>query len=174
MGNEPSKSRRSFLTLLTAVGSAAIGAVLAIPGASYVFDPLLRSGGKKGRWIRVADAGGLSSEDPTAFPVEGEQTDAWTRSEQVRLGVVWLRKKGDEIVALNAECPHLGCKVGYDKSAKKFVCPCHDSSFAENGQRLGGPAPRSLDPLETRVVDGKVEVRFVRFRAQVADREEIG
>jgi Rieske Fe-S protein len=174
MGHEPSKSRRSFLAVLTAVGSAAIGAVLAIPGASYVIDPLLRGGGKKGRWIKVADAEGLSSEHPSAFPVEGEQTDAWTRSEQVRLGVVWLRKKGDEIVALSAECPHLGCKVGYDKSAKKFACPCHDSAFTATGERLGGPAPRSLDPLETRVVDGEVEVRFVRFRAQVAEREEIG
>jgi hypothetical protein len=31
-----------------------------------------------------------------------------------------------------------------------------------------------MDPLEARVVDGEVEVRFVRFRAQVKERVEIG
>jgi Rieske Fe-S protein len=77
-------------------------------------------------------------------------------------------------VALNAECPHLGCKVGYDKAQKAFACPCHESSFTQEGERLGGPAPRSLDPLEARVVDGQVEVRFVRYRAQVKERVEIG
>jgi hypothetical protein len=31
-----------------------------------------------------------------------------------------------------------------------------------------------MDPLEVRVVEGQVEVRFVRFRAQVKERVEIG
>jgi Rieske Fe-S protein len=108
------------------------------------------------------------------MPVIGEQTDAWTRASQVRLGMVWLRRKGDKVVALNAECPHLGCKVAFRADHKGFACPCHDSSFSIDGEHLGGPAPRSMDPLETRVVDGQVEVRFVRFRAQVKERVEIG
>lgn len=167
--------RRSFLVALSALGSLAIGAVLAVPGVGYVVDPLLRATGKKGRWIPVADLESLDREHPVALPVVGEQRDAWTRAPEVRLGTVWVRRgKEDGVMAWNAECPHLGCKVGYDKQHKKFGCPCHDSSFSPEGEVLGGPAPRSLDPLETRVKDGRVEVRFVRFRAQVRERIEIG
>jgi menaquinol-cytochrome c reductase iron-sulfur subunit len=174
MGSEASKTRRTFLGLLVGLGSALIGAVVAIPGASYVIDPLLRGGGKKGRWLRVAKLDALDDEHPVAVPITGEQVDAWTRAPNVRLGMVWLRKKGERVAALTAECPHLGCKVGYDKEHKRFGCPCHDSAFSEDGQRIGGPAPRSMDPLDVRIVDGQVEVRFVRFRAQVKEREEVG
>lgn len=181
MGSEASKihppketGRRTFLTVLVGAGSALIGAMLAVPGAQYVLDPLLRASGQKGRWIRVAKLDALGEDHPVSMPVVGEQVDAWTREPQVRLGMVWLRRKGDKVIALNAECPHLGCKVGYKPEQKRFGCPCHDSAFTADGEVQGGPAPRSMDPLETRVVDGQVEVRFVRFRAQVKERVEIG
>jgi menaquinol-cytochrome c reductase iron-sulfur subunit len=175
MGIDASKSRRDFFTWLAVAGSAAIGAVLAIPGASYVLDPVLRSSGKKGRWIRVAELTSLSKEHPVAAPVIGEQVDAWTKAPAVKLGTVWLRvMPDDKVVALNAECPHLGCKVGFDNTRAQFGCPCHDSSFAMDGAVKGGPAPRGMDPLEVRVQDGHVEVRFVRFRAQVEERIEVG
>jgi Rieske Fe-S protein len=96
------------------------------------------------------------------------------RTPNVRLGVVWLRKKGERVQALSAECPHLGCKVGYDRERKRFACPCHESAFSQDGERLAGPSPRALDPLETRIVDEHIEVRFVRFRAQVKERVEVG
>lgn len=174
MGSDASKNRRSFLVAVATLGSAAIGALLAIPGVAYVVDPLLRGGGKKGRWLRVAALDALGKEHPTAFPVVGALTDAWTRADKVRLGTVWLRREGEAVRAFSAECPHLGCKVGYDRAHKKFGCPCHDSAFSENGEVLGGPAPRGLDPLDARVVGGQVEVRFVRFRAQVRERTEVG
>jgi menaquinol-cytochrome c reductase iron-sulfur subunit len=173
MGSEASKSRRTFLAALVGVGSAVIGLVLAVPGAAYVMDPLLRTAGKKGRWVRVAKVDSLTEDQPVAVPVIGEQTDAWTRQDNVRLGMVWLRKKGDKVTALNAECPHLGCKVAYVAERKSFGCPCHTSSFALDGKRLGGPAPRGMDPLEVRVTDGNVEVHFIRYRAQTEERIEV-
>jgi menaquinol-cytochrome c reductase iron-sulfur subunit len=175
MGTEPSKPRRTFLTALVGLGSAAIGLLLAVPGAAYVVDPLLRGGGaRKGRWLKLGSLANLSEDQPVAVPVIGEQTDAWVRSPNVRLGMVWLRKKGESVQALSAECPHLGCKVGYNREQKRFGCPCHESAFSEDGAVLGGPAPRGLDALESRVVDGQVEVRFVRFRAQVKEQVELG
>lgn len=174
MGSEASKSRRTFLGLLTMAGSAVIGLIVAVPGASYVIDPLLRGSGKKGRWVRLGDLASYSNDHPTAVPVEGEHVDAWTRADKVRLGMVWIRKKGEQVVALNAECPHLGCKIGYDKAHKNFACPCHESAFTQEGALLGGPAPRPMDALESRVVDGKVEVRFVRYRAQIKEQIEVG
>ncbi|MDH5672585.1 MAG: Rieske (2Fe-2S) protein [Myxococcales bacterium] len=174
MTDESQQGRRNFLRAAAGLGSAALGLLLALPGASYVVDPLLRASGKKGRWLPVAELEGLEEEHPVSVSVVGEQRDAWTRAPQRKLGMVWLRKKGEQVVAFNAECPHLGCKVGYDRDQKHFACPCHESAFNQDGDVQGGPAPRSLDPLETRVVDGKVEVRFVRFRAQTAERVEIG
>lgn len=175
MGLETSKSRRGFLTVLVAAGSAMIGAILLVPGAQYVLDPVLRGTTKKGRWIRVAELANLSKDQPVTAAVIGEQVDAWTKAPAVRLGTVWLRVVGeDKVSAWNAECPHLGCKVAFDGTKKHFGCPCHDSSFSLDGEVQGGPAPRGLDPLETRVQDGHVEVRFQRFRAQIKERIEIG
>lgn len=170
-----SEGRRTVLGGLIAVGGLAIGAVLGLPGVAYVLDPLLRRRDSRGGFRKVAELSRLSKEHPVAVPVIGEQTDAWTRAPERKLGTVWLRLVDDnKVEALNAECPHLGCKVGYDPEQKHFACPCHESAFALDGARKGGPAPRAMDALETRVVDGSVEVRFVRFRAQVKERIEIG
>ena len=174
MRSEASRTRRSFLNTLVVAGSAVIGLALGIPGVAYVIDPLLRGGGKKGRWIRVATLESVGEDHPVAVPVLGEQVDGWTRQPNVRLGMVWLRKKGDHVVALTAECPHLGCKVGYDSGKKRYGCPCHDSAFSLDGHATGGPAPRGMDPLEVRVQGDQVEVRFTRFRAQVKERVEVG
>lgn len=175
MSEDGSKGRRDFFTMVMAAGSAVIGALLAVPGVSYVLDPVLRSTGVKGRWLRVAEFGSLSKDHPVSVPVIGDQVDAWTKASDVKLGTVWLRVLGDNKVgAWNAECPHLGCKVGYDPEKSRFACPCHDSAFSLDGEVKGGPAPRAMDSLEARVQDGHVEVRFVRFRAQIKERIELG
>jgi menaquinol-cytochrome c reductase iron-sulfur subunit len=163
------------MTWLTAAGSAAIGAILLVPGASYVLDPVLRARDRKGRFLRVAEFASLSKDHPVSVPVIGEQVDAWTRAPATRLGTVWLRVLGENhVAAWNAECPHLGCKVAFQAEKACFGCPCHDSAFSLEGDVLGGPAPRSMDALETRVLDGHVEVRFQRFRAQTKERVELG
>jgi menaquinol-cytochrome c reductase iron-sulfur subunit len=175
MGIEASKSRRDFFTWIVALGSAAIGGLLLIPGATYVLDPVLRGAGKKERWIRVAELSSLSKEHPVSAAVIGEQVDAWTRSPAVRLGTVWLRVlPDDKVAAWNAECPHLGCKVAFNPEQSCFGCPCHDSVFGLDGQVTGGPSPRAMDSLEARVQNGHVEVRFERFRAQAKEKLEVG
>lgn len=177
MDTKPNESRRGVLAGLIAAGSLAIGTVLGLPGVSYVLDPLLRrgSGDGGGTWRKVAALSRLSKEHPVTVPVVGEQTDAWTRAPERKLGAVWLRVIDDtHVQALSAECPHLGCKVGYEAHHKQFACPCHESAFDLDGHVKAGPAPRAMDTLEARVVDGEVEVRFKRFRAQVKERIEIG
>ena len=167
--------RRAFMVWLTTAGSTAIGSLLLVPGASYVLDPVLRAREKKGRFIRVAELASLSKDQPVSVPVIGEQIDAWTKAPATRLGTVWLRVLADDRVsAWNAECPHLGCKVALQADKARFACPCHESAFSLDGKVLGGPAPRGMDQLETRIQDGHVEVRFQRFRAQTKERVEIG
>lgn len=166
--------RRTFIGWLAA-GAAAAGAALAgIPGLGAVLDPLLRRSRDTGGWRDVAPEPLVPAEGPVSLPVVGDVVDAWSRAEDQVLGTVWLRRTDDGIAALSAECPHLGCKVSWSKDEGQYACPCHESGFGEDGSVLYGPSPRGMDPLETRVRDGRVEVRFKRFRTQTSDRVEVG
>ena len=175
-GSGPRSGRRNALGILAGLSAATAGALWFIPGLRYVADPLLRRPSSNVRWKRVAKLEDLPTDVPVACAVIGERVDAWTRSPAQRLGTVWLRKKGERaLVALQAECPHLGCSVQFDKDAHRFACPCHESYFDLEGKQTSGPSPRGMDTLETRVTaDGDVEVKFARFRTQTSDRVELG
>ena len=41
-------------------------------------------------------------------------------------------------------CPHLGCKLNWNKQERSWDCPCHGSRFAENGKLLDNPATDDL------------------------------
>lgn len=173
-------SRRTFMARATLAMGGLIGAVTAVPLLGYLFYPV----GKKvvkspDEPIDVAAAADLpDGGKPVLVPVNAESVrDAWSVS-AAPLGAVWLRKldKGGktEVVALSATCPHLGCSVGFDEQENKFKCPCHRSAFAVDGEKLSGPAKRGLDSLEAKVnAEGRVEVRYKKFRPDVADREEV-
>lgn len=92
-----------------------------------------------------------------------------------RLGAVWLIRRGEAahtLQALSAVCPHLGCLI--DRQGDGFNCPCHVSAFTAEGRALDGPSPRGMDPLEVRVRDGNVMVKWVRFRLGTSDRVKEG
>jgi thiosulfate dehydrogenase [quinone] large subunit len=62
---------------------------------------------------------------------------------------------GDGVfVAFDAVCPHAGCTVQYDPSARVIMCPCHGSQFnAATGAVEVGPAPTGLTRIP--VTDGQ-------------------
>jgi len=60
-----------------------------------------------------------------------------------------LQPKPGVFLAFDAVCPHAGCTVQYDQSAKLLVCPCHGSQFnASTGAVQLGPAATGLAPLK--------------------------
>jgi menaquinol-cytochrome c reductase iron-sulfur subunit len=73
-------------------------------------------------------------------------------------------------VLFSSICPHLGCKYNWDVGAKRFICPCHNSQFTIEGQKISGPAPRGLDPLPFRDKDGKAAVTWIQYKSQTPDR----
>ena len=85
---------------------------------------------------------------------------------------MWLLRKGEDVKVFSAVCPHLGCTVNVN--AEGFLCACHESKWNVSGQTLSGPAPRGLDTLETRVTDGKLQVRYQDFKQGIATKEAIG
>jgi thiosulfate dehydrogenase [quinone] large subunit len=65
-----------------------------------------------------------------------------------------LHPATDTFKAFRAACTHQGCPVSYVGTG--FQCPCHGSTFDQNGQVTGGPAPAPLAEIPVKVVDGQV------------------
>ncbi len=55
---------------------------------------------------------------------------------------VFIVRRGNTYRCLSAVCTHLGCTV--NRTNTGYHCPCHGSVFNNQGQVLGGPAPRAL------------------------------
>ena len=60
--------------------------------------------------------------------------------------------------AVYHRCTHLGCTVPWDQTAQKFICPCHNSQFDQNGSVENPPAPRPLDLFALTIEDGEIKV----------------
>lgn len=171
----PQRPGRRAVTLGVIAGSCAIAAATAIPAAAFVAAPVSGKAGA-GVWVKTLRLDQLVEGQPKRVAIVDDRRDAWTIERGVELGSVWLVRKGDAVHAFSAVCPHLGCSVNVAPAAAAgpagFACPCHTSSFDAEGKRTGGPSPRDLDPLATRIEDGVVAVDFRRFRIGIPERVE--
>lgn len=61
------------------------------------------------------------------------------------------------LYAFSAVCPHEGCVVQITRGAST-ICPCHDSTFDDDGDWTGGPARRPLLNHPVQVCEGRVYV----------------
>lgn len=175
--NQGEQSRRRFLKVATVAIGGIIGVVMAVPLVRYLFYPVGR------RVVASADqpidVGPSSAIVAGAPPVRAairasSVRDAWSVASDVPVGAAWIsRTQAGQLIAFSSTCPHLGCAVDLTTDKQQFRCPCHTSSFDLEGHRQGGPAKRGLDPLEAADVDGRVMVTYRRFRADVAEREEV-
>jgi menaquinol-cytochrome c reductase iron-sulfur subunit len=165
--------RRDALKHLIVLGSAALGCAVAAPAAVFIAAPVKVGGSGLERWVRTVRLDALPDGAPQKVSIVADQRDAWTVSHNVDLGSVWLVRRGQTVVALSAVCPHLGCSI--DALADgSFGCPCHTSTFAADGAKTGGPTPRAMDPMATRIEEGFVAVNFQRFRIGTEARETLG
>jgi cytochrome b6-f complex iron-sulfur subunit/menaquinol-cytochrome c reductase iron-sulfur subunit len=162
--------RRSLLKVVLASGAAALCASALAPPIAYVVAKRGGEGGEK--WVKTVRLDQLPEGRPRKVKIVSDVRDAWKLEKEAELGAVWLIREGDKVRALSVVCPHLGCSIG--EGDKGFTCPCHDSSFTAEGKRESGPSPRDMDALETRVVDGVVEIDFRRFRQGTPERIEVG
>jgi Rieske Fe-S protein len=66
-------------------------------------------------------------------------------------------RKSDELLALDATCPHKGCIVAVESEG--LLCPCHNALFdPKNGDVLRGPASYPLDRLAVRESEGVIYI----------------
>jgi menaquinol-cytochrome c reductase iron-sulfur subunit len=168
--------RRDFLKLATCALGGGVGLAAVGPVLRFVADPAGKTTVTSPTDpLDLGDAAELRiGEPPRKVDVVAPIVkDAWVAARDVVLGAAWLRRTSpDQIVALSAVCPHLGCAIGWDGAGKTFVCPCHDSKFSIDGDVLGGPSKRAMDPLPLSIRDGRVLLTWKRFKADSADRED--
>jgi menaquinol-cytochrome c reductase iron-sulfur subunit len=163
------------------IGSSALGGLmalmLAVPGVAFVLDPLRRGSKKKGIEQEITRLSALPVGIPNEYAIIDERDDAWVKYPREAVGSVWLIRQppGSEpaVVALTAECPHLGCAVRLEADSKSFRCPCHNAAFDLAGHPLNSVPPRAMDTLEVSLTDEddpRILVHFARFRAQVKEK----
>lgn len=169
------EDRRSFLKVATCAIGGGVGLAVAAPVLILVADP--------SRKVTVTtptaplDLGPAEQFRAGAAPhrvdvIAPVVQDAWTAARNVVLGAAWVRRTApDKIVALSATCPHLGCAVGWDAASGNFLCPCHDSRFSVAGDKLTGPSERGLDELPVTVVQGRLQLTWMRYKLGQTTRE---
>jgi Rieske Fe-S protein len=172
---EGSPARRRFLAALAVVAGALVTAAGAVPLLGSLLTPLRRRRGDEGAgFVRVAHLSGLPEGRPVRVAVVAARRDGWALLPPAALGSAWLLRRGGEVAAFSAACPHLAC--GVESDGVSFHCPCHGSAFDLGGAVRGGPAPRGLDPLEVRLGAGDdpaVELRWQRFAAGTSERRPV-
>jgi cytochrome b6-f complex iron-sulfur subunit len=68
----------------------------------------------------------------------------------------------ESIMAIYQVCVHLGCLVPYIPSEKRFICPCHGSTYERDTKYVRGPAPRDLDQFPVTVNNDTIIVNTGR------------
>jgi Rieske Fe-S protein len=171
-------NRRDFYRYGTIVLGNVVAFVLAVPGVAYLIDPLRRKS-RQGDFTTLTRLDQLAVGQPRAFPIIDVRQDAWVKYPPEPIGSVWLIRQPDgakePVIALTAECPHLGCAVNLAADGKSFLCPCHTSNFDFQGEPLNAVPPRPMDRLEVKFSrgnepDSEVQVKFQRFRTQSEEK----
>jgi cytochrome b6-f complex iron-sulfur subunit len=123
VGGENETGRRNFLGVLTGFGLGILAAAAGVLSLSFM-RPRVTYG------------------PPTRVPVG--RPDAYTSGNQVVIpeAKLVIRRVENRIAAISTVCTHLGCTVNPTDTG--FDCPCHGSSYDEDGSVVGGPAPKAL------------------------------
>lgn len=162
--------RREFVAGLTATIMAVIGVVVGVPLAGYTILPARRK--RPDVW---GDAGAMSdlvTDRPRELKVFQTIKDGWLKT-TVPKSVWAVKQASGEVVVYSGLCTHLGCGFRWDQQKQEFRCPCHTATFALDGLVLGGPPPRPLDTLPSKVEGGRILVQYREFRAGTAAKIEL-
>jgi menaquinol-cytochrome c reductase iron-sulfur subunit len=163
-------SRRGFFGKVIGAVMGLIGLGLGIPLLGYAVLPTLRK--REVPWSEVGPVGAIELNRPKEFEVVRSLSSGWMKTNTVRS--VWAYRKPDgTVVAFSPICTHLGCGYRWSEGDRNFLCPCHNSVFDLDGRVLGGPAPRPLDLLPTKVEGDRLFIRYQDFKAGLSRKEEI-
>ncbi len=166
----PVGSRRTFFQWVTAAAAAVVAVGLAVPLLGSLVSPAFMR--RRQEWVDIGPIDALSAGRPTQLDHVTTVRDGWLEAKSEK--AVWAVKQSQgDIKVFSPICTHLGCGYRWDETERKFLCPCHGSSYDINGLVLGGPAPRPLDVLPSKVQDGRLLVMYKDFKSGLSRSVEV-
>ena len=166
----PIGTRRNFFRYVTGGIAAVIGLGLAVPLAAYFISPALIR--RKQSWVSVGKVADLPVGKPKTLDYTMRVKDGWMETKSIK--AIWaVRQPDDQVKVFSPICPHLGCGFRWNKGDSQFQCPCHGSIYDPNGQVLGGPAPRGLDELPSKIENGELKVVYKEFKSGLSEQVEL-
>lgn len=144
----PEVSRRSLLVRGTVIGSGAIGVMLSVPALGFLLSPLFSS--RRVGWVTVGSIDAVEEDQPTPFTV-GVPLGTGSEPNLTVARVVYVVRRGAEVIALSNTCSHMQCNVHWDRGLDQFLCPCHGGLYDRTGRNVGGPPPSPLPRWVSRV-----------------------
>lgn len=151
----PKPARRTVLGWLVAAINLVVGAVVVGPVLGFIGSPVMRR--SKSNWVPILD-------DAELGPGQTRETSYILR---VRDGFavvdrkysVFLKRSGEDVVAFDPTCTHLGCRVTWVEGKERYLCPCHGGVFDADGNVVSGPPPKPLITYSVKVEDGKIWIQ---------------
>lgn len=115
-------------------------------------------------------------EEWTPVLAEGELADGEHRTAEAEGVQILLYRTSGEIYAMDATCSHMGGPLGEGTFSEDCVtCPWHGSTFRfADGSIERGPASSPQPRYETRVQNGRVEVRLAPLDSAAAESGDRG
>lgn len=148
--------RRRFLARIVNTIQGVLAGTLGLVLGGAVVSPSL--GRREEQWLPAGAVNDLIPNQPTPVMLRIARQDGYAEVVERRT-IFLLRTGADEIMALDATCTHLGCRVSWDAESQELVCPCHGGRYDRTGKVTAGPPPAPLTAFQSQVTDGIVRVR---------------
>ncbi|HYG80598.1 MAG TPA: Rieske 2Fe-2S domain-containing protein [Pyrinomonadaceae bacterium] len=158
------RGRREFL-LWVPVGIFA-GLAATVATAAYRYLRPVKTAQDE-TWNDLGPVSSLTGDKPIMKSIVAEHKAGWASTLEEHFVYV-LPHKNNQVVS--NICPHESCNVAWLGEENQFFCPCHDSYFGADGERISGPSRRGLDPLPTREKDGRLQVKYQTYLNNTEER----
>ena len=169
MPEEFSDSRRKFIGYAIGGIAGAITIGYAVPLATYLIKPALQKEDEP--WSLVSSIENIPVGQPTSLTFYSHVKVGW--EEKKAEHDVWVVKNPEGAVTVfSPVCPHLGCGYRWVEEIGHFECPCHASAYDIAGRVVAGPAPRPLDTLPSKVEEGRLYVKYEKYRLGIPRKVE--
>ncbi len=159
--------RRAFLRTAFGALLGVVTAALAWPLVGSLLSPAYQR--VKVQFTRVPGFGSVPVGQPVKLSFSDDTVDGYIRQHET-LDVWVVKRSATEVTVFSPICTHLGCHYSWEAESKVFVCPCHASVFSPTGQVVGGPAPRGLDTLPSKIEGDELWVQWERFQAGTSEK----
>ena len=148
--------RRFFARIITSIHTAIGGTLGVLLGGTIISPGLAR---RQETWLPAGSFGALPINEPTPVTIRVARQDGYTQVVERRT-VFLVKDLESRLTALDSTCTHLGCRVSWDTVAQELRCPCHGGTYDRKGEVTGGPPPRALAQLTTRLDGDSILVQI--------------